>query len=260
VRIHLIGMVERAELATRGPGENRVACPGEEFRLEVEAPGHRPAMDGPFASGALPAHLDVVLERSPRVRGRVVAGGAPLARASVELRYYDERGSMTVAGLRCVSSPFVDSQATSDVDGRFELVLVEDRSFLVRASHADWAVGETVPYAPSAVARTEGFSVEVELTAGGTIEGSLHSASGERVDGRFVVVHHGDGAPRCTRTDRDGRYRFDRLAPGAWLVLVREEELDPNSTSYGGYRGDAPLEWSCTVEPDRTTRFDLDEP
>jgi hypothetical protein len=260
VRIELIGMVSQAELATSGPGDYRVACPSGDFQLEVQAPGHRPAREGPLNGAALPARLEIVLERTPRVHGRVVAGGAPLAGASVELRYFDEGGGMTVDGLRCVSSPFVDSEATSDGEGRFELELVRDEPFLVRASHADWAVGETGRFAASAASAPEPLTVEVELTAGGAIEGLVRVSVGARPDGRFVVAHHGDGAPRCVRTDRDGRYRFDRLAPGSWQVLVRDEELDPNSTSYGGYRGDAPLEWSCTVEPGRTTRFDLDVP
>ena len=164
---------------------------------------------------------------------------------------------MTVNGLRVISSSFVDSTATSDSEGRFELELVEERPFLVRASHPAWAIGETGPFA---AADAEELAVEVVLTAGGTLEGVLRSTSGARVDGRFVVAHHGDGEPRCARTDGEGRYRFEKLAPGAWLVFVSAEELDPNSRSYGGYRGDAPMEWSCTVEPGQTTRFDLDVP
>src|SRR5262249_10796732 len=62
----------------RGPHEDglaQVAIPAVSFRVKIDAPGHRLALQGPFEPDAAPESVDVVLERVPGVRGRVRSGG-----------------------------------------------------------------------------------------------------------------------------------------------------------------------------------------
>jgi hypothetical protein len=114
-------------------------------------------------------------------------------------------------------------------------------------------VGELGPLDP--LAERE---LRVELTLGGAIEGRVLLPDGADGAGIVVGINHGDGHGRTLRAGLDGRFRFEHLAPGAWQVLRRENELDPNMISISTSDERPEIEWSCTVEAGRTTHHDLD--
>lgn len=238
------------------PGEHRVPYPDSEFNLTVSAPGHRTTSELGLRPQALPAVLELTLQPTAQIVGIVLAEGAPVVGAKVEVREHDEDARMIVNGLRCVQSSFPASSGKTDSQGRFALDLDLSGSFWVRAVAPGWAACEAGPFEVAYVDGSE--VVELELTRGGSIEGYLLAGPDERIEGRFIAVSHGDGAARTQRLGPDGFYRFEGLTPGAWQVLEVPEELGPHVTSYGTYSRDDPIPWTCTVELGRTTRADVD--
>ena len=247
------GMYSRTPAESPAPGDYVIERPSGTFTLESKAPGFRELHAGRFDQTA-PPELDLVLERALAVQGVVLADGAPLPDAIVEVFKYDPDARMTVNGLRCPISYFESGGARTDADGRFELAADVDGSFVVRARHADWVDAEFGPLLTDEVEA----EFELELSSGGTIEGFVRVPQGEPAGGRVVAIHRGDGRPRCTRTAENGFYSFEGLMPGDWRVFLLEEELDPHGGSFSSYDGDEPLVWDCRVEIGHTTRYDLD--
>lgn len=240
-----------------GAGSYEISVPDDEFRLTVSARRFRPARLGPWTPATLPNPLEVVLQRAPIVRGRVVADGKPVAGASISLLSHDRDANGTVNGFRCFYMHDMDrSNQHAGADGSFELDANFRDAFWIRAEMHGWTCGEVGPIELAQL--TEDASFEVELTRGGAIEGRVLLPDGRDGAGTIVALNHGDGAPRSLRAGPQGVFRVDGLAPGHWQVLARDEEIDPGTTSYGSIRAAGPIAWSCEVAAGRTTRFDLD--
>jgi len=243
------------EAEATAPGRYRVPLPDASFELEVDARGYFGRELGPFDPAALAAVLEVSLRRAPFVRGRVVAEGRAVAGARVELRGDDPDALGTVDGFRCVMDS-MGVEGTSDADGRFDLACDLEGAFWIRAAAGGFAPSAIGPIDPSRLAANQDF--ELELTAGGAIEGYVLLPDGADAEGVIVAVNHGDGAPRTLRAGPNGFFRFEGLASGSWQVLARERELDPRSRTYSSLDEAGPIEWSCEVAPHETTRHDLD--
>ena len=99
--------------------------------------------------------------------------------------------------------------------------------------------------------------ITIELTSGGTIEGEVIVAPAQNREGLVVGCSRQDGRPTFTRTDKDGRYRFENLTPGPWLIEGRKVEPEGRSSSSASLE-DAPFEPSVYVEEGTTSYFDLD--
>ncbi len=153
-----------------------------------------------------------------------------------------------------MTSPFERGTAKTDDQGRFEVSADLDGEFVLRAGQVGWSDGEVGPLSAAILER----ELDIELSIGGALEGTVRVPAGQSLAGRVVVIHRGDGRPRSVRTASDGSYRFEGLMPGPWQVLGRDEEIDPHTTRYSSYGGDESLVWNCRVEVGRTTRFDLE--
>ena len=93
----------------------------------------------------------------------------------------------------------------SDAEGAFVLTLRNEGEFYLRAEAEGFAPAEQGPWPIDPQRGLAGLSVE--LTRGGTIEGSVYGA--EQVAGRIVAISRGDAHAQTTRTDGEGRYRFE---------------------------------------------------
>ena len=235
------------------PGLYALSLPGRAFYLEVSAKGYLPARFDELRPEAVGARFEVVLDPAPRLRGRVLAEGRPVANAQVSLHRAVIERSHWRNGFACLYESDTVSEAASDAEGRFELTCENTEPVWLRATNPGWVAGELGPLDP--LGEQE---LELELTPGGSIEGRVLLPNGADAAGIVVGINHGDGHARTLRAGPEGRFRFDHLAPGPWQVLRREAELDPGSTSIMNSSEHAEIEWSCTVEAGRTTYHDLD--
>jgi surface antigen len=243
---------DRPEPKVLEPGLFGLGLPPKDFTLVVERDGYLPATFEDLRPGALGARVEVVLERAPRVRGRVVADGKPVAGARVTL-HRELAESYFRNGFACLYPVEVESEGTTDAEGRFDLGCRSHGALFVRASAERWVATDLGPVDPA-----HEQDLRLELTPGGTLEGRVLLPNGADGAGLVVGINRGDGLARTQRAGPGGRFRFDHLMPGRWQVLQRDEELDPSSTTISNFDEPIEIEWSCTVEALRVTRFDLD--
>jgi len=76
-------------------------------------------------------------------------------------------------------------------------------------------------------------------------------------------MNHGDGEPFTVRTDEDGRFRAERLAPGRWQVMLATEDVLQSRSTWSSKaeeeEPDDDLLWTCRVDEGKTTRVELDD-
>jgi RNA polymerase sigma factor (sigma-70 family) len=234
------------------PGVHEFSVPMASFGLEVIAEGYIASPLIPFDPAALPDEVLVRLEAAPVIVGLVRAKGLALAGAVVEAqRAVDYR--LTLNGFPCRMSNSADAEATSGQDGQFRLSLESRQPVYLRctaAGHAPTIVGPIrVDVGPA--------PVTIDLGPGGSIEGRVLGADGSGVAGVIVGITNGDGHPRTLRSGHDGKFRFDTLAEGSWLVLECEQEFRTDHTMLNSTDGRQDIEWSCEVQAGRTTYHDL---
>jgi hypothetical protein len=237
-------------------GRAEMVVPAESFSLRVEAEGFDLARLGPYDPDAPPPRVELELVRLPGVRGRVLADGEPLAGAQVGL-HGDPGGVMTVNGFESRYNRHADSLATTDSEGRFELTLREAGTFWVRAEAAGRAPADLGPLELDPAAGAA--DLELALGRGGVIEGRVLVPLDEQAVGTIVGASRGDGHAVTLRADSQGRFRFEGLTPGPWLVAPADQEIQPGYTSTSVSGGDrAEPRSNCQVYEGQTTRFDLD--
>ncbi|MEM7308996.1 MAG: sigma-70 family RNA polymerase sigma factor [Planctomycetota bacterium] len=232
--------------------------PAEEFYVEVLADGFEARELGPFDGLAAPRELAVELAPLPGVHGRVLANGRPVAGARIALHAAAIQRT-THNGFPVRVQPRPGATGATDEGGAFALTLRDACDLYVRAEADGLAPAEIGPLAYDPAAGLAGL--ELELTAGGVLEGRVLVPSGEQAAGRVVAVSRGDGYARTVRTDADGAYRFEHLAPGPWFARLTDEELSPYSSSTesdGSPFDEAAIASNCSIEEGATTRFDLD--
>ncbi len=248
----------RAPCVEHEAGRIELHRPAEPFGVRIVAPGFDLALVGPLDPLRLQDVLPVVLTPLPGLRGHVWSAEGPAAEVEVSLlplvppttRY--ERNGFQTQVLEAVDT------TRSDGEGRFLLTPREPGRYVVRA--------EREGYAPAVSATLElGSSlawgeIELELGAGGALEGRVVRLDGVDPSGTIVGLSRGDGHDRTLRVGPEGSYRFERLTPGPWLLVERSEEIRPGNTvsssSDGGGRA-RDIDWNVQVHEGRTTRHDL---
>ena len=243
------------------PGEHadgtaRFHVPGFPFKVAVSAGGFSRRTIGPFDPESLPDAIECVLEPVAALRGRVLADGRPVAGARVSAHREMPDGQKCVhGGLPARMSPNPEAEATAGPDGSFSLPLEIRGAYFVRAEADDLAPAEIgpVPFDPARGAD----AVELPLGPGGALEGRVLVPPGRSPEGTVVVLHRGDGRPLTARVAGDGRYRFERLLPGRWILAERDPRSPIGTSTWFG-PGTSEFPWNCAVEEGRTTTKDLD--
>jgi len=185
--------------------------PGE-WTVTVEAEGHVHPDEALVSLPGDGLELELVLERTARLAGRVVdVGGAPVAGASVRA---DDGGSSgnPWAGM---SGPRVESGG----DGHFVLEDLAPGTLYLTASAEAWA--DSLPLTCELVPGTSREGVELVLRVGGRIEGAVLTPEGDPVADQRVTWGRnamGFGSRAETRTDSAGRFAFEHVTPGDWSV------------------------------------------
>ncbi len=186
----------------------------------------------------------LILEDGRALRGRVVAAkdSAPIPGATVSVappQGFMMTGSRDAAGL-----------AISGLDGRFEIAGLEPRTYAVDATQPD--------YSPSsgrveigADADTDDFVVT--LSRGGNITGLVRDAQKAILPNVQVLLTKMGmgGGPQTASTGPDGRYSFEKIAPGEYMVIRAPTGGGPLML-IGGMK-------QVVVREGETTVHDLDE-
>jgi protocatechuate 3,4-dioxygenase beta subunit len=240
------------------PDEDQVFTdPSGNFRLDDVAPGD--VTITVKADGKAPAHKTgvkvasdqvadvgtVILEDGRSLRGRVVAAkdDAPIPGAIVTLS--QPQGMMMSFG-RDTSA----GTAITALDGRFEIAGLEPRAYAIDANQPD--------YSPSSGRVEIGADVDtddfvIKLSRGGTITGVVRD--GQKVPipnaGLLLTKMPMAGGPQTVSTGPDGRYTFEKIAPGEYMVLRAPAAGGP-LVLFGGMK-------QVEVREGETTVHDLDE-
>lgn len=245
---------------TTHPGERSFTDPGGYFRLEdvepgshtvvVEAEGRVPARKSgvAVAAGADADIGTVILEAGRRLEGRVLDGrdDSPVAGAAVHALPPEGRGFMF--GPRATGG----SAASSGPDGSFVLEGLEAGAYVVAVSHGEFAPSETRVEIPAEGRPPE---VVVRLGRGGRLEGTVRDAARQPVAGERIALMQGPfrmGDARFVETGADGRYAFERLAPGGYAVY--RTGRGPALALAGGM-----LSKTVTIREGETTVLDFGE-
>ncbi|HET6202035.1 MAG TPA: carboxypeptidase-like regulatory domain-containing protein [Planctomycetota bacterium] len=258
---------ETSHRAGSGPGERhdggieKLRILPEPFFVCVVAPNFEESDQGPFDPETAPSTVECRLRPLPGVTGRVLADEKPKPGARLALhRAGDSDTRIEYCGFPARLHPNSDAEGETDPEGRFRLTLRQDGKFFLRAEAEGFAATEAGPFEIRAAAGLHG--IEVPLGRGGAIEGRVIAPPDRDANGVVVAINRGDAHPQTQRVGPDGRYRFDRLTPGRWMVDERETMLDPGHTSTGFVSGsdvkEAEIPWVCEVVEGQTTRYDLD--
>jgi Carboxypeptidase regulatory-like domain len=239
----------------RAPQTLTVASGELPFVLQVEAPGFERAEAGPFAVASVPAVITITLEPLPEIRGTVVHAQQPVAGATVCLV---RATASIVNGFPSRVAPQPEARTQSDAAGRFALPLREPGSYFVQAQSLELGIGEFGP----AVFALEGARPDLllEIADPGRIEGRLLLPEDAAGEDWIVGAARGDGKAYSCRATHAGEFRFEKLAPGRWLLRRLEREIAGGELRFSAGPEPAPLEgpWPYEVRPGETTRVEID--
>jgi len=239
-------------------GIAELAVPLSAFMVKIDAENYTSAEFGPYERGGFPDPLDAVLFAISGVRGKVMAGGMPVAGARVSLhKAVMPNMSYEVNRSQCRSSRRDHTFSITDQKGGFCLLLKDSGTFYIRACADRFAPGELGPLALDCVAGKE--TLRIDLTEGGSIEGKVIVAPDEDLGGILLSASRGDGFPIFVETDRVGSFSFHRLTPGRWLVKKCPRDWRTQTeTAYSSCQSPPTIPWVCLVEEGRSTHYILD--
>lgn len=236
----------------------RFRVPVEPYVVDIWCEGHDFERVGPFDGLAGPREVTVELRSLPGVRGRVLANGAPVPGARVTLSETASQQTWNCGfPVRVAASPAAGT--TGDGSGEFALTLLRSGTFILRAEADDFAPAELGPLFIDKERGAQGL--EIELTGGGAIEGRVLPLPGGSPAGVIVAISRGDARATSQRVGADGRFRFEKLLPGSWLIARYDAEVYPGnqmSMIEAVPFDEAEIRTNCTVVEGGTTRFDLD--
>lgn len=215
--------------------------PPGRVRVRVRAEGYRhpEAQEVVLEAGGVSEVLEFRLSEGAIARGLVVdaATRTPVAGATVTAYRTDDRGGR--------SGPFRMSfdvedfdflglaqgrarSATTDSQGRFEVVGLAEGEFRFTARHPDRAKASTTDVTIATGAPTEGIVIEID--EGGVIEGHVTGAGMRPLaDALVVAASLQAGSFKSASSDDSGHYRIDGLSPGQYVVFKsRIDERAPN--------------------------------
>lgn len=240
-----------------GIGERLVRIPQERFQLHVQKDHYEDFSLGPFEPHEAPENIVARLEALAAVRGIVTHEGEVVPGARVRLLPTPrEDEAISSHGFPMRMDPFGNASGESDEEGRFAVTVEEAGLYVLIVSKDGLAVGERGPLNVDPERDLSGM--DVELTGGGELEGRVLTPDHRDPSGIIISISRGDGDVRFTRTDDQGLYHFEHLAPGGWNVAQRDQETS-TSVTFAAISGERePIEWDCEVVDGQVTFHDID--
>ena len=143
-----------------------------------------------------------------------------------------------------------DGLAVSTLDGTFEIDGLEPRAYAVAASQPDYSPASGRVEIPVDQDVTD---FVIHMSKGGVLTGLVRDAQKQTVPNVQVLIAKMpmSGGPQTASTGGDGRYTFDKLPPGDYIVMKAPAPGQPLTLSSGMKQ--------ATVREGETTEFDLDD-
>lgn len=223
--------------------------------LEVHSDAYHAAKFGPFDRDVFPTELEAVLTDLRLVRGLVTHDGLPVAGARIELL---AKGLDAAEGIPSGLFYGYDGfRALTNSAGAFATGSdFPHMPYYARACADGLAVGIAGPV------RVGDPPLVVELSNGGTIEGTLRLQSAGNGSGKHILLYRDDYEPESksecgrsiTTADAEGRFRFEHVAAGDWLVKLAPTSKRPED------REQEPVEFVpfvVSVRDNETTHLDM---
>jgi protocatechuate 3,4-dioxygenase beta subunit len=196
---------------------------GEKVDLTVEmnsfATARLPGIEAPTSRP-----LAVRMERASSVRGQVVdASGRAVAGAELSIQVNITTGSMSVSST--------GGSATSDENGLFVIENVDAGELQLSARADGYRVAELKSLTVEPGKDLE--DVRITMEPGAAVAGRVTDPSGRPVPSAHLMVMEktrtgfAGGFSNFARTDGEGRYRLEGVAPGPRSITVRHEEYEP---------------------------------
>jgi len=197
------------------------------------------ASDGVADAGTL------TLTDGRTLRGRVIAAKdeAPIAGATISLS--QPQGFMMAMGRDNAAAA-----AITGVDGRFEIAGLEAKTYSVDAGQIDYSPNSGRVEIPAEGAVDE---LTIKLSRGGIITGAVKDAQKQPVpNAQIILTNPGRGSgPQTVSSGADGRYTFEKIPPGEYIVMRAPSGGGPMMI-FGGMK-------QVAVREGETTTFDIDE-
>ncbi|MFG0317402.1 MAG: sigma-70 family RNA polymerase sigma factor [Planctomycetota bacterium JB042] len=231
-----------------GPGLRAFVRPESPFYVHVTCRGFVGTLFGPF-DAPLPDPIVLELEPTSTLGGTVLAGGAPLADATLRLFRSIESGPDWLPESHDDGTAV---EATTDGDGRFRLDVPERGAYFVRAEHPEFAHSTLGPLRLDSTRENE--DVVLHVTPGGAIEGTITAPAGIGPAG-FSVFEMSNGSsaftanPEGVDANDEGRFRLERLTPGSVRLSVFKR-CCPDQAYF-------PVYFDCTVREGAVTHVGL---
>ncbi|RKY16512.1 MAG: hypothetical protein DRQ55_17845 [Planctomycetota bacterium] len=189
------------------------------YMLEVWARGWAVTLSNPIrvVRGQDTRGVSLNMQPPAALLGEVLDDlGQPVAAVRISLHAND---LSTIDFLRetDASASWLLNGRTSE-DGRFELTDATEGSFQLELDHPDYPLTRFNDVRVEAGERTDLGTLVLPRPA--VVEGLLLDPAGQALKGTIVFLSggHGGQISRRTLTNGEGRYRFDRLPPGAFYV------------------------------------------
>lgn len=200
--------------------------PPGEWRVAAEAPGYAHAYSPVvrLAAGQMVGDIVIALQPGATISGVVLNDrNEPVPKAAVAM-IPSELEHLTAAG-----APPAGAATVTDDRGAFTLAPIPTGLISLRATHPDYAPAQLDDVrADSAQPLTD---IVIVLAAGGWIEGTVTRADGSPAPGRAVTARATTAGAvsqaAFVRTDANGYYRTETLAPGNYAVSL----IDPDAHS-----------------------------
>lgn len=187
--------------------------PRGRYQVVVSAAGRaHSSQNVDFGAGGKVDMGEVRLELPAAVAGVVVdAEGAPVAGAAVRAGKGGQMDSIVVAQV------MGQKVVKTDGEGRFRLEGLSGAKVRLLVDKDGFAPLRSKPVRVQKGTTTDG--VQLVLTQGGSILGRLRNTAGEPMVGWIAQATHASGlGVQMTRTDAEGRFRLENLAPGTHKV------------------------------------------
>lgn len=196
-------------------GEDSVAIPAGAFKLDARHPLTNiaaPTANGAFPAGQSTAVQDVLFSNTGVLRGTARrSNGAPVT-----------EGSVNISG----GSPFVSLSVAVNADGTFSAAGVAAGAYSLTLNQNHPQGSPNSVNVSAAVAAGQTANVEITLPATGVAAGVVHAADGQLSAYTPVLLRNASYSfVRSTNTGADGRFVFDDVPAGPYVVEARE----PNS-------------------------------
>lgn len=217
-------------------GEFEIACPNQgEYVVEVQRSPYAPTLSDRFtiANGSEVAGLVIRLTAGGSIVGRVVDWqGNPVAGARLQTHDTEYVDDPFFRSLGQYPSAATEMTGKTREDGTFVLQGLTPETYQIDVRHKDHA-----QLIHQNVVVREGAETDVgdlKLSAGAVIEGTVVGAGGQPLAGATVQLRGTGDEPHNypARTDADGRYRVEHVAPGSYLIYAQRTG-DPNNPFLG---------------------------